>query len=227
MSRSQSKVRMRRLLGMAAALLAFVGHDARAKLAVSGTTIVTHASGKRGVPPDRANRPEGDFSTPRLRLKAQAEIAPSVRLYLKCLRDQQADGERALTFFSPSVEARGVDPDGKIRRNTTNATVPAPERFNPGRYRKGVARSVRFDRPGLIKLLCEIHPRMIGYILVPDTPGIGTASPKCDFIVPRVPPDACEVLIRHGRLKGPVTLMTCDVAAEEEQRLDVAVPAGP
>jgi plastocyanin len=45
------------------------------------------------------------------------------------------------------------------------------KRFDLGRYRKSEkAASVLFDRPGVVVVHCEIHERMLGTILVLDTP---------------------------------------------------------
>jgi hypothetical protein len=46
-----------------------------------------------------------------------------------------------------------------------------PKRFDLGRYRKDDRPPTQvFDRPGLVKLYCEIHQHMRGFILVLDTP---------------------------------------------------------
>ncbi len=38
--------------------------------------------------------------------------------------------------------------------------------FDLGRYPRGQSKSVRFDRPGVVRVFCEIHSRMSAYILV-------------------------------------------------------------
>jgi plastocyanin len=46
-----------------------------------------------------------------------------------------------------------------------------PKRFDLGRYRKDEQPAeLVFDQPGLVKLFCEIHDHMRGWILVIDTP---------------------------------------------------------
>jgi plastocyanin len=37
-------------------------------------------------------------------------------------------------------------------------------RFDLGRYPKGATRSVRFDRPGVVRVFCEIHSHMNAYV---------------------------------------------------------------
>ena len=44
------------------------------------------------------------------------------------------------------------------------------KRFDLGRYQKGKAKQVTFDKPGLVEVFCEIHEDMHSYILVLDTP---------------------------------------------------------
>jgi plastocyanin len=39
-------------------------------------------------------------------------------------------------------------------------------RFDLGRYGKGQSKSVRFDRPGVVRVFCDIHSHMSAFILV-------------------------------------------------------------
>ena len=41
-----------------------------------------------------------------------------------------------------------------------------PRRFDLGRYAAGRSKSVRFDRPGIVRVFCEIHSHMSAFILV-------------------------------------------------------------
>jgi plastocyanin len=38
--------------------------------------------------------------------------------------------------------------------------------FDLGRYPRGESKSVRFDRPGVVRVFCEIHSRMSAFIMV-------------------------------------------------------------
>jgi plastocyanin len=52
-----------------------------------------------------------------------------------------------------------------------------PKRFDLGRYRKDEQPAeLVFDHPGLVKLFCEIHDHMRGWILVLDTPYFAKTS---------------------------------------------------
>jgi plastocyanin len=45
-------------------------------------------------------------------------------------------------------------------------SLSKPRRFDLGRYPRGRSRSVVFDRPGVVRVFCEIHSHMSAYILV-------------------------------------------------------------
>jgi plastocyanin len=45
-------------------------------------------------------------------------------------------------------------------------SLSRPRRFDLGRYPRGQSRSVLFDRPGVVRVFCEIHSHMSAYILV-------------------------------------------------------------
>ena len=40
------------------------------------------------------------------------------------------------------------------------------KRFDLGRYAAGKSKSVRFDRPGLVRVFCDIHSHMSAFVLV-------------------------------------------------------------
>jgi hypothetical protein len=45
-------------------------------------------------------------------------------------------------------------------------SLSKPRRFDLGRYPRGQSRSVVFDKPGVVRVFCEIHSHMSAYILV-------------------------------------------------------------
>ena len=63
-----------------------------------------------------------------------------------------------------------------------------PKRLDLGRYRKGEkAPFVVFDRPGVVKLFCEIHEHMRGTILVLDTPFFVKTDPVGKYRLDHLP----------------------------------------
>jgi plastocyanin len=45
-------------------------------------------------------------------------------------------------------------------------SLSRPARFDLGRYGAGRSRAVRFDRPGVVRVFCDIHSHMSAYVLV-------------------------------------------------------------
>jgi plastocyanin len=61
-------------------------------------------------------------------------------------------------------------------------------RFDLGRYPRGEAKSVRFDRPGVVRVFCEIHSHMSAFILVFAHPYFAATDAEGRYRLERVPP---------------------------------------
>ena len=61
------------------------------------------------------------------------------------------------------------------------------KKFDLGRYGKGESKKVVFDKPGLVKVFCEIHKTMRAYILVLETPYFTTTDKTGYFDIADVP----------------------------------------
>ncbi len=63
-----------------------------------------------------------------------------------------------------------------------------PRKFDLGRYPEGETAEVTFDKPGVIKVFCEIHYSMRAYIHVLETPYCVTSDDKGHFTISNVRP---------------------------------------
>jgi plastocyanin len=61
------------------------------------------------------------------------------------------------------------------------------KKFDLGMYPRGQSKEVIFDKPGVVDLLCNIHPDMSAYIMVVDTPYFSVASKRGQFEINGVP----------------------------------------
>jgi plastocyanin len=62
------------------------------------------------------------------------------------------------------------------------------KRFDLGRFRKDESSPVlTFDKPGLVKVYCEIHKHMRNLVLVLDTPWFTTSDAQGRFVLKNVP----------------------------------------
>jgi plastocyanin len=91
-------------------------------------------------------------------------------------------------------------------------------RFDLGRYPRGQSRSVRFDRPGVVRVFCEIHSHMNAFILVFAHRYFATTDDAGRYRIAGVPPgeyrlvwwyDGREREVREVRV-GEGTLVEAD-----------------
>jgi plastocyanin len=61
------------------------------------------------------------------------------------------------------------------------------KRFDLGLYEAGTSRSVRFDRPGISYIFCNIHPEMNAVVITMGTPLYATASDAGEVSIANVP----------------------------------------
>jgi plastocyanin len=80
---------------------------------------------------------------------------------------------------------------------------------NLGTWPKGEKRPFKFDNPGAVPLLCNVHPEMAGYIVVAPTPYFAVTDKSGDFKIENVPDGAYTVTAWHEGAKNsskPVTV---------------------
>jgi hypothetical protein len=61
------------------------------------------------------------------------------------------------------------------------------KKFDLGLYPVGVQKPVVFDKPGLSRIFCNIHPNMAAYVLAVDSPYFGVTDDRGAFAIPLVP----------------------------------------
>jgi plastocyanin len=77
--------------------------------------------------------------------------------------------------------------------------------FNLGRYPRGETRQVRFDKPGIVKVFCEIHSHMSATVMVLDHPWFAVPDEQGRFELPPIPAGLQSITAWHERL-GDTTL---------------------
>src|SRR5256885_9303531 len=61
------------------------------------------------------------------------------------------------------------------------------QRFDLGRYPQGHFKSVRFDRPGVVRVFCDIHSHMSAFILVFSHPYFATTDTDGRYRIDNIP----------------------------------------
>lgn len=60
--------------------------------------------------------------------------------------------------------------------------------FDLGLYPVGTSKTVTFDRPGVSRIFCNIHPAMAAYVVSVDSPLFAVTDGQGRFVMPGVPP---------------------------------------
>ena len=100
-------------------------------------------------------------------------------------------------------------------------SLSQPRTFDLGRYAPGRTGSVRFDRPGIVPVFCDIHSPMRAYILVFSHPFFDVTDDDGGYEITGVPPGDYTLRVWSELGEAPPRLVT--VAAGRAAVADFAV----
>ena len=81
-------------------------------------------------------------------------------------------------------------------------------KFNLGTWPIGEARSHTFVKPCDAVMLCKLHPEMVGYVIVVETPYFAVTKEDGSYSMAEVPDGTYEVSTWHERLKKQTRTVT-------------------
>jgi plastocyanin len=76
-------------------------------------------------------------------------------------------------------------------------SLSKPKRFDLGRYARGKSKAVRFDRPGIVRVFCEIHSHMSAFVLVFSHPFYSTTDTDGRYRIDNIPTGSYTVAAWH------------------------------
>ena len=117
-----------------------------------------------------------------------------------------------------AVEFPNADP---IYHNVFS--VSGANRFDLGLYRSGASKSRNFEEPGLVRVYCNIHPQMVGFVMVVDSDFAAVTAPDGAFRLDDVPPGTWTLKVWHeegAEASQPVTVRA-GADATATLRLDI------
>jgi len=93
--------------------------------------------------------------------------------------------------------AVGFPNQDPFRHNVFSKSGPAE--FDLGLYARGESKDARADRPGIYPVFCNIHAKMVAFIVAVPTPYVAQPNPDGRFTIAGVPAGAYTVHAWHDR----------------------------
>jgi plastocyanin len=171
---------------------------------VSGRVVLLKAGTPRGEASDAVVWIEG------LRRAGRAE---SVRMSQQSKR------------FTPRVVI--VPPEGTVEFPNNDPvyhnvfSVSGANRFDLGLYRSGSSKSRSFAEPGLVRVYCNIHPQMVGFLMVVDSEFATVTGRDGAFRFEGVPAGSWTLKAWHE--EGAETTVPLTVPAAGDAPLTVSI----
>ena len=121
---------------------------------------------------------------------------------------QPVIGQKGLAF-SPGILVieKGTtvqfENDDSVQHNVFWPSISGnkKEGHNLGTWPKGEKRAFKFDTPGVVPLLCNVHPEMSGYIVVSPTPYFAETDSNGNYKIENVPNGKYTVVAWHEGMK--------------------------
>jgi plastocyanin len=83
-----------------------------------------------------------------------------------------------------------------------NVFSPDGEKYNLGSWPKGETKPYVFKKPGVYTQLCNVHPEMLGYIVVLANPFFAVPDEKGHYAIDAIPVGDYTLVIWSEKLKG-------------------------
>lgn len=120
--------------------------------------------------------------------------------------------------FNPRVMAVQVGTQVKFPNNDrvfhNVFSTHESNKFDLGLYPVGTVKYLPFDRPGLSRVFCSIHPQMAAYVMVLETPYFAVSDARGRFVIAGVP--AGTYRYRAWRPGAPIITDSVTVTADTE-----------
>jgi plastocyanin len=104
-------------------------------------------------------------------------------------------GQAFVPYVLPITVGTTVDFPNHDRTYHNVFSFSKPGRFDLGRYGQGASKSVRFDRPGVVRVFCDIHSHMRAFILVFAHRFFAATDAQGRYRIDEVPPGGYELVV--------------------------------
>ncbi len=100
-------------------------------------------------------------------------------------------------------------------------SVSEPNAFDLGQYGRGEAKGWTFTAPGLTRIFCNVHPRMVAFVEVMAGPYFAQPAADGSFVIPDVPPGRYVLHAWHERSPEATRELTVTAAGASDVELEL------
>jgi plastocyanin len=178
----------------------------RAAGAIRGRVDVRAAAGVPEMRPDPGGLGMSGMRNPpdRRRSVVYLETAPRAAFEVNEERRARLDqrDERFVPHVLAIVAGTWVDFPNDDRTYHNVFSLSKTTSFNLGRYAVGRSKAVRFERPGIVRVFCEIHSHMSAFILVFAHRFFAVTDDEGRYRLDGVPPGTYTVIVWNEATHG-------------------------
>jgi len=169
-------------------------------LALVGFSTAGRVAG-RIVILEKDNKPSPDLSDAVLYLEAPAAVTTAARPVTVeiAITDKTYAPHVVVVPLGSTVRFPNHDPF-----NHNVFSVSEPNSFDLGLYGRGEAKSYTFAHPGLVRVYCNVHPRMVAYVLVMENRYYAQPANDGSFAIDNVPAGRYRLHVWHERIPSEV-----------------------
>lgn len=111
--------------------------------------------------------------------------------------------------------------DDSVEHNVFWSSVSSNKSLghNMGTWPHGQQRSFKFDSPGVVPLLCNVHPDMSGFIVVAPTPYFAITNSSGAFTIENVPNGTYKLTAWNEAGKGKTQSVQVTVSGDTEANI--------
>ena len=106
-------------------------------------------------------------------------------------------------------------------------SVSGRNSFDMGLYKKGAGKEHRFEEAGLVRVFCNVHHSMVGYVWVLDTPFMATPDANGNFVLTGLPKGPGRLTVWHEQAEPRTVDVQVPRAEPAMATLEIARPRIP